>query len=50
MALKDQVGQTYSSPDNKTAGNGVDVTLHTPNGPKPGKMIDGIVVPSTKGN
>jgi hypothetical protein len=44
--LKDCAGTPYSSPDGKTAGSGVQVTIHTPNGPTPGTMVGGYVVPN----
>lgn len=44
--LKDIVGTPYSSPDNKPAPSGVSVTIHTSNGPVPGTMVGGYVVPN----
>jgi len=44
--LKDQAQVPYSSPDGKPAQSGVQVTIHTPNGPKAGTMQGGYVVPN----
>ena len=41
--FKDNAGQTYNSPDNKPAGNGVQVTLP---GGGTGTMVGGIVQPN----
>ena len=44
---KDQVGQTYLSPDPKNPANsGTTVTIYTANGPKQGTMVSGIAVPN----
>jgi hypothetical protein len=44
--LFDTVGKPYSTPDNKQAQSGTNVTIHTNNGPVQGRMIGGYVVPN----
>jgi hypothetical protein len=48
MALRDQCGTPYSSPDGKPAGSGVAVTIHGPNGGIAGHMVGGVVVPDKR--
>lgn len=46
--LKDSAGIPYSSPDGKPAGSGVQVVIHTPQGPTPGTMGSGGYVQPNK--
>ena len=39
--MKDKGGFTYSGPTSRPATPGTNVTIHTPNGPKPGTMTGG---------
>jgi hypothetical protein len=44
--LHDTVGIPYSSPDNKPAGSGTSITIHSSNGPVAGTMVGGYAVPN----
>lgn len=46
--LKDAAGLPYSSPDNKQAASGTQVTAHTPTGDKQATVVGGYVVVNKK--